>query len=166
MGVVRGTAGSSSSSMTSHWILGLPATPGACTLVCPHSATLGCPWRRSAVLGGPLLAGPLLSDKAARSLATTGPVRLSSGSESSAIGCPRILGMTKLAKRDSLLVCRFGCDVLGSDVLLSVPTARVGAGTTGDGEGIASSSYMGWSYRVSLSANMMALSYPLSACCA
>ena len=38
---------------------------------------------------------------------------------------------------------------------------RVGAGTTGDGEGIASSSSMGWSSRVSLSARMMASSYPL-----
>ena len=68
--------------------------------------------------------------------------------------------MTKLAKRDSLLVCRFGGgDVLGLDVSLSVPTARVGAGTTGDGEEIASSSSMGWSYVVSLSAEMMASSY-------
>ena len=98
-----------------------------------------------------------------------GPVRLSSGSESSesALGGSRMLGMTKLAKRDSLLICRFGSgDVLGTDVSLSEPTARVGAGTTGDGEGIASSSSMGWSSRVSLSAEMMASSYPLSAYCA
>ena len=61
MGVVRGAAESSSSSMTSRWILGLPATPAACTLLCPHTATLGCPLLRLAVLGGPLLAGPLAS---------------------------------------------------------------------------------------------------------
>jgi hypothetical protein len=96
-----------------------------------------------------------------------GPVRLSSGSESSALGGSRMLGMTYLTKRDSLLVCRLGSgDVLGTDVSLSVPAAGAGAGTTGDGEGIASSSSMGWSSRVSLSAEMMASSYPLSACCA
>ena len=132
-----------------------------------HLATLGCPRRQSAVLGGPLLGGPLVSDEAARSLATMGPgpVRLPSGSGSSS----RILGMTKLAKRDSLLVCRFeGGDVLGQNVSMSVPKAslRVWAGTTGDGDEIASSSSMGWSYVVSLSAEMMASSYPLSACCA
>ena len=95
---------------------------------------------------GPLLAGPLASDEAIRSLAAMGPWRLSSCSESSALGGSRILGMTKLAMRDSLLVCRLGSgDVLDTDVSLSVPTVRVGAGTTGDGEGIASSSSMGWS---------------------
>ena len=47
--------------MTSHWNLGLAATPAACTLVCPHTATLSCPRRRSAVLGDPLLAGPLVT---------------------------------------------------------------------------------------------------------
>ena len=120
MGVRRGTAESSSFSMTSHWVLGLPATPVTCTLVCPHTATLGCPRRRSAVLGGPLLAGPLASDEAARSVAAMGPVRLPSDSESSSISGSRILGMTKLAKRDSLLVCRSG----GGDVCLVVIAHR------------------------------------------
>ena len=74
--VERGTAESPSSAMTSHWILGLPVTPATvtCTLVSPHMATLGRPRRQSAVLGGPLLAGPLASDEAALSLATSGPV--------------------------------------------------------------------------------------------
>ena len=76
LGVKRGAAESSLSSRTSHWILGLPATPVACTLVRPPMAILGCPRRRSAVLVGPLLAGPLASDEAAWSLAAMGPVRL------------------------------------------------------------------------------------------
>ena len=98
-GVERGAAGSSSRMF--HWVLWLPATPVTCTLVCPHTATLGCPRRRSAVLGGPLLEGPLASDGAARSLATMGPVRLPSGSESSSIGGSRILGMTIQSKTRS-----------------------------------------------------------------
>ena len=169
LGVGRGTAERSTSAMTSYWIIGLPATPVSCTLVCPHADTRGCPRPWSAVLGGPSLAGPFASDGAARFLAKMGLVRLPSVSESSSIYGSRILKMTKLAKRDSLLVCRFGGgDVLGTGVSLSVPTARVGAGTTGDGEGMiaSSSSSMGWSYLVSLSVEMMALSYPLSACCA
>ncbi len=92
LGVKRGAAGSSSSFMTSHWIFGLPATPEACTLVCPHTATLSCPRRQSAVLGGPLLAGPLVaSDEAAGSLAAMDQVRLHSCSESSSVGGSRTL---------------------------------------------------------------------------
>jgi hypothetical protein len=86
-------AGSSSSSMTSRWILGLPATPAACALMCPHTATLSCPQQRSAVLCGPLLAGPMASDEAARSLAAMGLVRLPSCSELSFVGGSRMLGM-------------------------------------------------------------------------
>ena len=129
LGVGRGTAERSTSAMTSYWIIGLPATPVSCTLVCPHADTRGCPRPRSAVLGGPLLAGPFASDEAARSLAKMGLVRLPSVSESSSIYGSRILKMTKLAKRDSLLVCHFGGgDVLGTDVTVSISCHRKGRG--------------------------------------
>jgi hypothetical protein len=93
LGVDRGKAGSSSSSATSHWI-GLPATPAAATLICPCTATLVCPRRRSVVLVGALLAGPLTSDEAAWALAAIGPMRLYSGPESSLVGGSKTLGMT------------------------------------------------------------------------
>ncbi len=52
-------------------------------------------------------------------------VRLPSGSESSLNGGSRMLGMTYLAIRDSLLVFRSeGGDVLGADVSLLCPTAK------------------------------------------
>ncbi len=99
LGVDRGTAGSSSSSATGRRPTGLGCLrrlrqPHSYDDVCPCTATLVCPRRRSAVLVGALLAGPLTSDEAARALAAIGPMRLSSEPKSSSVGGSKTFGMT------------------------------------------------------------------------